>query len=91
MIRKLKGRVRAIQTGLAAEWRTGQDKAGQDRASRGLGRRRRAVVRALMAEIDREAHVDGATPPDLAAVSAQWAMSRDQGFLSSSLGRNSNG
>jgi hypothetical protein len=30
-------------------------------------------LRALMAEIGREAHADGATPPDLAAVSAQWA------------------
>jgi len=30
-------------------------------------------LRALMAEIDREAHVDGAPPPDLAAVSARWA------------------
>lgn len=30
-------------------------------------------LRALVAEIDREAHVDCAPPPDLAAVSAQWA------------------
>jgi hypothetical protein len=30
-------------------------------------------LRALMAEIEREAHADGSAPPDHAAVSAQWA------------------
>ena len=34
-------------------------------------------LRALMAEVDREAHVDRATPPDLAAVSARWARVSD--------------
>jgi len=34
-------------------------------------------LRALMAEVDREGHVDGATPPDLAAVSARWARVSD--------------
>ncbi|HEX8115575.1 MAG TPA: hypothetical protein VF516_47945 [Kofleriaceae bacterium] len=34
-------------------------------------------LRALLAEIDREAHADGATPPDLAAMSAQWAQVSD--------------
>jgi hypothetical protein len=31
-------------------------------------------LRGLMAEIDREAQVAGAPPPDLAAVSARWAL-----------------
>jgi hypothetical protein len=30
-------------------------------------------LRALMAEIEREAHADPTTPTDLAAVSARWA------------------
>ncbi len=30
-------------------------------------------LRALMAQIEREAHADRTTPPDLAAVSAAWA------------------
>lgn len=34
-------------------------------------------LRALMAEVDREAHVDGATAPKLAAVSARWERVRD--------------
>jgi hypothetical protein len=34
-------------------------------------------LRALMAQIEREAHVDRTTPPDLAAVSAQWARVSD--------------
>lgn len=34
-------------------------------------------LRALMAEVDREGHVDRATPPDLAAVSARWARVSD--------------
>lgn len=34
-------------------------------------------LRALMAEIEREAHADGSAPPDLAAVSAQWARVSD--------------
>lgn len=34
-------------------------------------------LRALMAEVDREGHVDSATPPDLAAVSARWARVSD--------------
>jgi hypothetical protein len=34
-------------------------------------------LRALMAELDREPHVDRATPPDLAAVSARWARVSD--------------
>ena len=34
-------------------------------------------LRALMAEVDREAHVDRATPQDLAAVSARWARVSD--------------
>ena len=34
-------------------------------------------LRALMAEVDREAHVDRATRPDLAAVSARWARVSD--------------
>ena len=34
-------------------------------------------LRALMAEVDREGHVNRATPPDLAAVSARWARVSD--------------
>jgi hypothetical protein len=34
-------------------------------------------LRALMAEVEREAHADGSAPPDLAAVSARWAQVRD--------------
>ena len=34
-------------------------------------------LRALIAELDSEAHVDRATPPDLAAVSARWERVRD--------------
>lgn len=34
-------------------------------------------LRALMAEIEREAHADRTTPPDLAAVSARWARVSD--------------
>jgi hypothetical protein len=34
-------------------------------------------LRALMAEVDRAAHADSATPPDLAAVSARWARVSD--------------
>jgi len=34
-------------------------------------------LRALMAEIEREARADGSAPPDLAAVSARWAQVRD--------------
>ncbi len=34
-------------------------------------------LRALMAQIEREAHADRTTPPDLAAVSAQWARVSD--------------
>lgn len=34
-------------------------------------------LRALMTEVDREAHADGATPADLAAVSARWAQVSD--------------
>jgi hypothetical protein len=34
-------------------------------------------LRALMAEIDREAHMDSAPPSDLATVSAQWARVSD--------------
>ena len=34
-------------------------------------------LRALMTEVDREGHVDRATPPDLAAVSARWARVSD--------------
>ena len=30
-------------------------------------------LRALMAEVEREAHAEGSVPPDLAAVSARWA------------------
>jgi hypothetical protein len=30
-------------------------------------------LRALMAEVEREAHTDAVTSPDLAAVSAQWS------------------
>jgi hypothetical protein len=34
-------------------------------------------LRALMAEVDRNAHENAATPPDLAAVSAKWAQVSD--------------
>ena len=34
-------------------------------------------LRALMAEVECEAHADGSAPPDLAAVSARWAQVRD--------------
>jgi hypothetical protein len=34
-------------------------------------------LRALMTEIEREAHADRVTPPDLAAVSARWAQVSD--------------
>lgn len=34
-------------------------------------------LRALIAEINREAQVDGAPPPDLAAVSARWSRVSD--------------
>ena len=34
-------------------------------------------LRALMAQIEREAHADRTTPPDLAAMSAQWARVSD--------------
>jgi hypothetical protein len=34
-------------------------------------------LRALMAEVEREAHADHTTPPDLAAVSARWARVSD--------------
>ena len=34
-------------------------------------------LRALMAQVEREAHADRTTPPDLAAVSAQWARVSD--------------
>lgn len=34
-------------------------------------------LRALMAEVEREAQADGTTPPDLAAVSARWARVSD--------------
>ena len=34
-------------------------------------------LRALMAELEREAHADRTTPPDLAAVSARWAQVSD--------------
>lgn len=34
-------------------------------------------LRALMAEVEREAHADGSSPPDLAIVSARWAQVRD--------------
>jgi hypothetical protein len=34
-------------------------------------------LRALMAEIEREAYADGSAPPDLAAVSARWAQVSD--------------
>ena len=34
-------------------------------------------LRALMAEVEREARVDRATPPDLAAVLARWARVSD--------------
>lgn len=34
-------------------------------------------LRAPMAEIDREAHADSATPPDLTAVSARWSRVSD--------------
>jgi hypothetical protein len=34
-------------------------------------------LRALVAQIEREAHADRTTPPDLAAVSAQWARVSD--------------
>jgi hypothetical protein len=34
-------------------------------------------LRALMAEVELEAHADGSAPPDLAAVSARWAQVRD--------------
>jgi hypothetical protein len=34
-------------------------------------------LRALMAEVDREAHADRAPSPDLAAVSARWARVSD--------------
>lgn len=36
-----------------------------------------APLRALMAEVEREAHADRTTPPDLAAVSARWARVSD--------------
>jgi hypothetical protein len=34
-------------------------------------------LRALIAEVEREAHADGTAPPDLAAVSARWAQVSD--------------
>jgi hypothetical protein len=34
-------------------------------------------LRVLMAEVEREAHADRTTPPDLAAVSARWARVSD--------------
>jgi len=34
-------------------------------------------LRALMAEVEREAHADHTTPPDFAAVSARWARVSD--------------
>jgi len=34
-------------------------------------------LRALMAEVEREAYADGTAPPDLAAVSARWAQVSD--------------
>jgi hypothetical protein len=34
-------------------------------------------LRALMAEVEREAHADRVTPPDLAAVSARWSQVSD--------------
>jgi hypothetical protein len=34
-------------------------------------------LRALMAEVEREAHADHTSPPDLAAVSARWARVSD--------------
>ena len=34
-------------------------------------------LRALMAEVEREAQADSATPPDLAAVSARWGRVSD--------------
>lgn len=34
-------------------------------------------LRALMVEVEREAHADRMTPPDLAAVSARWAQVSD--------------
>ena len=34
-------------------------------------------LRALLAEIEREAHTDSSVPPNLAAVSARWAQVSD--------------
>jgi hypothetical protein len=34
-------------------------------------------LRALMAEVERDAHADGTMPPDLTAVSAQWSRLSD--------------
>ena len=34
-------------------------------------------LRALIAEVEREARADGTAPPDLAAVSARWAQVSD--------------
>jgi uncharacterized protein YllA (UPF0747 family) len=62
---------------LAVFWRLGQD---GDVAEVELSEHWASLaepLRALMAEVEREAHADGTTPPDLAAVSARWARVSD--------------
>ena len=58
-------------------WRLGQD---GDVAEIELSERWASLaepLRELMAEVEREAHADSTTPPDLAAVSARWARVSD--------------